>query len=122
MRSPPESRLICCGCLPGRAGVDLDAALERVGLVLERERRLAAAEKLGEHLLEVDLDLLEGLREELARGAVDFLDRLQDLILGREQVGLLAGEELVALLQLVVLGDGLEIDRPERVERGPLRG
>ncbi len=84
------------------------------------ERRLTAAEKLGEHLLEIDLHLLEGLGEELLRGPVDLLDRLEDLVLGGEKVGLLAGEELVALLQLVVFGDGLQVDRPDRLERGPL--
>jgi hypothetical protein len=76
---------------------------------------------LGEHLLKVHLDLLERLREERACGAVDFGDRLQDLVLGREHVGLLAGEERVTLLQLVVLGNRLEIHRSERFQRRPLR-
>ncbi len=106
--------------LAGGTRHDIDAALQRVAFVQQGERGFATAEEFREHLLEIDLHLLEGVREELLRGAVDFLDRLENLVLGREQISLLAGEEFVAFFQFVVLGDRLHVDRTDGIERAPL--
>ena len=65
--------------LTGRLGDDLDAALKRVGVVHEHEVRAAAAEKLGEHDLEVLADFFEGLGEEGFRGVVDLRDDFEQL-------------------------------------------
>ena len=64
--------------LAGRLGDDLDAALERVGVVHEHEVRPSAAEKLGEHDLEVLADFFEGFGEEGLRGVVDLRDDFEE--------------------------------------------
>ena len=96
--------------LAGRLGDDLDAALERVALVHEDEVGLTAREELGEHLLEVHADLLEGLREEFLGGLVDAGDRFEELGLAVDEVGVLLLEELVTLLEFVEFLNGVEVD------------
>ena len=55
--------------LAGRAGDDVDAALQHVVLVREDQVGFAAAEDLGEHDAEVVADLVEGLGEHLLASA-----------------------------------------------------
>ena len=100
----------------GRLGDDLDPALKRITFVHEKEVGLTTAEELGEHLLEVQTDLLEGLGEELPGGLVDARNRLQKFLLGVHQVGVLLFEESVALLEFVVFLDGVEVHRAHRVD------
>src|SRR5439155_23292814 len=61
--------------LAGRLRDDLDAALERIVLVEQRQPRAPAAEQRAEGLLEVAVDRRERLGEALARRLVDALDR-----------------------------------------------
>ena len=75
-----------CNCLPGRAGHDVDAAFQHVVLVHQNQVGFAAAEDLGEHGAEVVADLLEGLREHLARLGVDAVDDFEQLRLGLDEV------------------------------------
>ena len=73
--------------LPGRARDDVDAALERVFLVLEEdEARLAAAEEPREHCLKVLVRLLEGRTEHRPRRAVQVADQFRQLRFRRQQV------------------------------------
>ena len=51
----------------GRTGDDIDAAFQHIAFVHQNQVRFAAAENLGEHGAEIVANLLEGLREHLAR-------------------------------------------------------
>src|SRR6185436_4951671 len=79
--------------LARRLGDDLDAALERIVFVEERQSGAAAAEQRAEHVLEIVIDRREGLDEARARGLVDALDRLARLGDGVDQVLPLRREE-----------------------------
>src|SRR5262249_53995793 len=99
--------------LAARPRRDLDLALERI-LAHHAQCALAALEERREGLLEVLLDVGEGVEEELRSGRVDLLDRLQELRLGLQQIVALRGQEGVALLLLVELLEREQVDRPER--------
>ena len=116
MRSPPESSETLWSCLPGRLRDDVDAALERIVFIEQHEVGFAAAEELGEHLAEVDPDLLEGLREKLLGRLIDLRDDVEQFAARVRQVGVLRFEEGVTLLEFVVFLDGVEIHRAHRVE------
>jgi hypothetical protein len=79
-------------------------------------RGLAAAEQAGEDLAERDVDLREGLAEPPARGLVDLVDGALQAVHRIGNVGALGGEEGVALLLLVVLLGGENVDRAEALE------
>ena len=104
--------------LPRGARDDVDAALERILRVLEKdEPRLAAAEQLREHRLEVLVRLLEGLPEEVARSEVEVVDELEYLGLRGEEILLLRLLARIALLELAAL---VYRDHVHRTERGDL--
>ena len=105
-----------CNCLPGRAGHDVDAALQHVVLVHQHQVGFAAAKDLGEHRAEVVADLLERLAEHLARLHVDAVDHFEQLRFGLNQVVVLLAEELVALLGFFVFLDGHQVHRPHLVD------
>ena len=125
--SPPESSWTLCSRLPGGCGDDLDAALERIVLVEQRQAGAAAAEQRAERLLEVAVDGGERLGEALPRGLVDALDRLAGLRDRVDEVLALRGQEGVARLELVELLDGHHVDRARAdrssraARRSPLR-
>ena len=102
--------------LAGRAGHDVNAGLQHVVFVREDEVGFAAAEDLDKHVAEVVSDLDEGLHEHLLGLGVDAIDHLGQLALGFHQVVILRAEEGVALLCLLVLVDGHEVDRAHVVE------
>src|SRR4029453_11980335 len=98
---------------------DLDAGLEHILVLGQREPRLPAPEQAREVLLEARADGLEGLAEALAAGAVDALDRVAELGDAGFEVRLLLREEAEALAQLLVLLDRAQVHFAERLERGP---
>ena len=105
--------------LPRRTRDDVDAALERILLVLqEDEPRLAAAEEPREHRLEVLVRRLERRPEHVPRRVVQVADQLQELRLRRKEVLLLRLLLRVALLELAALVDRDHVDRPERGDLG----
>ena len=66
------------GSLTRRTRDDVDAAFERIFGVFEKhESRLAAAEKLREHRLEVGVRLFERLLEHIGRGCVQIIDEIE---------------------------------------------
>src|SRR5262245_40472666 len=99
--------------LAGRLRDDLDAALERIALVEQREAGAAAAEQRAEHLLEVLVDGGERLAEALAGRLVDALDRFARLRDRLDEILALRRQERVARLELVELLDRHHVDRPE---------
>ena len=100
----------------GRARHDVNAALQHVVLVRQNQVRLAAAEDLDEHRAEIVADFLERLHEHLPRLHVDAVDDFEQLRLGRDQIVVLLGQELIALLGLLVFLDGHQIHRADFVE------
>lgn len=62
--------------LAGGLRHDFDPRFEQVGFVGEDELRLAAAEELGEELLEALVDRVERVAEAFAADAIDFDNRL----------------------------------------------
>src|SRR5205807_802401 len=95
---------------------DLDAAVERIVLVLENKIGAPAVEKLAEHLAEIDPDLLEGFCEKFLGRAVDPCDHVKDLAARGDEIAVLRFEKTVALFEFVVLVHGLEIARPHVLE------
>src|SRR6185369_4326508 len=108
--------------LPGRLGDDLDAALERIVLVEQREPGAPAPEQRAERLLEVPVDGRERLAEALAGRLVDPLDRLSRLRDRFGQVLALSGQEGMPRLELVELLDGHHVDRAEAFDLGAQGG
>src|SRR6266567_3787928 len=96
-----------------RPGGDLDLALERI-LAHHAQLGFAPLEQRGEDVVEVDLHLSEGGGEELARGEVDLLDRLEQLRAGADQIGALLYQELIPFLLLRVLLEREQVDRAQR--------
>ena len=105
---------------PRDPDVDVHARLEEVILVGQAELSPAAGEEAGEDLLEALVDPREGLGEPLPGDGVDPGDRLLERLQGGVQVGDLAGKELVAGLELLVLGEGEEIDLAEILDGLPV--
>src|SRR5439155_17330378 len=91
--------------LARRLGDDLDAALERIVFVEQREAGASTAEQRAERLLEVGVDRRERLAEALARRLVDALDRFARLRDRLHQILALRRQEAVARLELVELLD-----------------
>jgi hypothetical protein len=131
--SPPESWLIVAGFLPGGwarisipassgsiasspAGASARRAHDRLqlDLGLQEDVGLAAAEQLAEHALEVLADGRQRLLEPQPALDVDLLDQLLELPLAVGQVGHLLAQERRPLLQLVLLGDRVEVHVPSR--------
>ena len=104
------------GLLAARRGVDLDVTVERRVRMLQPQVALAAAEQRHEDRAEVLAHLRERGEEQLARGGVDLLDRLEKRRLGVGKVGTLRDEKVVALHRLIVLLDGQRVHRAELLE------
>src|SRR5262245_7356047 len=102
--------------LAGRLRDDLDAALERIVFVEQREAGAAAAEERAERLLEVAVDGGERLAEPLLRRLVDALDRFGGLRDRLDEIFPLRGEEHVAALELVELLDRHHVHRAEAID------
>src|SRR5204863_9985295 len=102
---PAGQQLYALQPLAGRLGDDLDAALERIGLVEQRQAGAAAAEQRAEGLLEIAIDGRERLGEPLARRFVDALDRFAGLRDRVDEVLPLRAQEGMAGLELVELLD-----------------
>src|SRR4051812_48707747 len=96
--------------------MDLDVTLERTLGVLETKIALAAAEQRHEDVAEVLADLDESLEEEVARGRIDFPDRLLERPLRRSEIVALGGKKTKSFGLFFVLLDGEGIDRPQRVQ------
>ena len=114
--SPPDSSCTLCRRLPGGCGDDLDAALERIVFVEQRQAGAAAAEQRAERLLEVRVDGGERLGEALPRRLVDALDRFAGLRDRVDEVLALRREERVARLELVELLDRHHVHRAEPID------
>ena len=98
---------------------DVNAALERILLVLKKHKTsFAAVEELREHLLEVLVRLLERGLEHLAGFAVQVGDELHDLGLRGEKISLLLLLPRVALLKLAELVDCDHVHRTQRRNLG----
>ena len=106
----------------GRTRDDVDAAFQHVAFVHEQQVRLPAAEHLDEQRPEIFTDLSESIGKHLLRLRVDAVDHLQQLLLGLNEVVILAAEELVALFGLLVFVNGDEIDRPHFIDALPQGG
>ena len=98
---------------------DVDGTLEDVGLVLQDQGRLAAAEELGEGGAEGLVDAGELLRELFGHVAGEFLDEVEELFLGALHIAHLFGEEFVALGDFLVLLDGADVDGAEGLDLLP---
>ena len=99
----------------GRAGDDVDAAFEDVGLVGEVEVGVAAGKDFLEKQAEVVADALEGLEEHFAGLGVDAVEDFVELGFGLDEVVVLAGEELEALFGFSAFFDGDEVDGADAV-------
>ncbi len=108
--------------LARRLGDDLDAALERIVLVEQRQAGAAAAEQRAERLLEVVVDRRKRLGEALTRGLVDALDRLGRLRDRVDEILALRRQERVARLELVELLDRHHVHRAEAIDLRAQRG
>ena len=91
--------------------MDFEARLQRVFRLGQPQLGLAAAEQLGEELLEVDAHLLEGDDEALAAFAVQALDALAQAGDGGDQVVALGRHAGDLLLELVGLLLGAQVHR-----------
>ena len=95
--------------------MDLEAGLERIFRLGEPQLGLAAAEQLGEELLEVAAHLLEGGEETLAALAVQALDALAQAADGGNEVVALGRHTGDLLLEFVGLFLGAQVDRTHRL-------
>src|SRR5690606_35951158 len=82
----------------------------------EPDVALAALEEGLEDALEVGAYLVEGLEEDLARGAVDLADGGDEVVAGGDQIGALLEEEAEAAVLLRVLLDREHVDGPDGFE------
>jgi len=96
--------------LARRLGDDIDAGEGLFVGLGEHQLGLAAAEERLEVALELAVDLLEGGGEALLDDALQLLDGFPERGLCLPQVGELAGQEVVALAVLGVVGFGLLVD------------
>ena len=74
------------------------------------------SKRSAEDLLELLLDGVEGLAEELLGLAVELGDGRLEVVDGLVDVVLLGGQQVVALLELVVFLQRIHIDRPHLVD------
>ena len=102
--------------LPGRLGLDLDAAAQDVVLVLQLQAGGAAAEEVGKGGLEALVDEFELLRENHCHLAGDLLDNARQLLLGLFHVVALVGQVGVAAVDTVELLNGADIDSTQRID------
>src|SRR5262249_10609021 len=102
--------------LAWRPGDDLDAAVENVDPFVQDDVRLPTAEQLAKQRLKVTADHLQRVGEQPAAVGVDLADNLLKRSLGARQVLVLAGEVVVARLELVQLGQGVKVDAADAVE------
>ncbi len=100
-----------CSFLPGGLAWISRPASQRILRLGEPQLGLAAAEQLGEELLEVAADLLEGGEEALAALAVQALDALAQAADGGDQVVALGRHAGDLLLELVGLFLGAQVHR-----------
>ena len=101
--------------LARRARHDLQAGLERVVGIDQREMGAAAAEQTGEQFAEMRVDRRERGLEPLAALAVEPRDRLAQLDDRGLQVGVLVAQFAKPLLDVVGFDLGAQVDRPDRV-------
>jgi hypothetical protein len=104
--------------LARRLGDDLDAALERIALVEQRQAGAAAAEQRAEGFLKIPVDGGKRLGEAMPRRLVDPLDRLRGLGDRVDEVLALRGQERMAGFELVELLDRHHVHRAEAVDLG----
>ncbi len=111
--------------LAGRLRQDFEAGFERVVALDELQLGVAAAEQLGEQMLEVLVDDLERGQQPFARLGVETVDALAQALDRLDQVVALAGELVVLLLDLAQLFFGAQVDgaeplalAPDAIERG----
>src|SRR5712691_3848291 len=94
----------------------LDAALEDVFLIEELHSRCAAAEERGENLTKELIGCRKRVAEPLPRGDVDLPDRAAQRLDRLHQIVALRAQERLALLQLLMLFDGQDVDRSDALE------
>ena len=104
--------------LAGRLGRDLDAGVEEVVGLGEAEASLAAREQRLEQQLEVGGHVDEGRTEHSLDLGVDRADHPVEVAAGGANVVQLASQQLVALVELVVLGQSQRIDRAHDLQLG----
>ena len=92
-------------------------AVERVFLVHQSHRRLAAPKELGEGRGEGLVDGIEGGQEALARLPIELADGVAQLVDRLGDVGALGDEESVALLVFGVLFGCQQVDRSQSLEQ-----
>ena len=102
--------------LAGRLHLDLNAAGKHIVLILQLQRRLAAAEKLKEGLLEALADEGELFFEDARHFAGDALDDAEQLFFRFFHVVALCGEIGVARVHAVKLLDRADIDAAETAD------
>ena len=94
-------------------GHDLEAGFERIVAFDQLQFGGAAAEQLGEQVLEVLVDLLERRQQPLARLAVEALDAEPQLLDRLHQVVALGGERGVLGFDLAQFFLGAQVDRAQ---------
>ena len=105
--------------MPGRLGQDFEAGFQRIVAFDQLQFGGAAAEQLGEQLLEVLVDLLERGQQPLARLAVEALDAEAQLLDRLDQIVALGGERGVLGLDLAQFLLGAQIDRAQPLALAP---
>ena len=98
--------------LARRARDDVDATFQHIFAVHQRELSRAAVKQPLEHRLEIDIRFFEGVPEELRGLLVNVLDEIDELGLRASEISLLCGQKRMAFLNLLVLFDGNQVDRP----------
>ena len=115
-RSPPLKQRDALQLFPGRFGGDLDAAVERIVLVQQRQVRAPAAEQLGKHFAEIRSHLIKRFGKQFPGSEIDSRDHVEQLVSRIGEIGILPFEKFVTLFQLVVLVDSIQINRAHVIE------
>ena len=96
--------------------MDIDAGLQRVGVLLQFQLAFASTEQGGKNALEVDADLLEGVHEPFPGHLVQALDGALQTVFGLFQVVALLLDLVQPGLFLLVLFQGLWVERAQVLE------
>ena len=100
----------------GRAGHNVNAAFQNIGLVAEVEIGIAAGKDFLKKKAKVVANALEGLKKHLAGLGVDAVENFVELGFGLDKVIMLAGEELEALLGFLAFFNGDQVDGADAVQ------
>src|SRR5262249_3546383 len=101
---------------PRRLGDDLDATVERIVLIQQRQIRAPAAAQLGKHFTEIHPNLLKRVGKQFSCSGINARDDVKQLASRIREIRVLRFEKFVTLLKFVVLVDSIQIYRTHIVE------